>query len=212
MAALAESMLRQSVRALMHRDDTLAERVEIDEILLDRTDKIIDQLAHRRLSGAPLAGDLRLVTAGMKIACDLERIGDESCKIARCARVLCCDRPWPEGTRHLPLLAIPVMAALNQSLCALAGREPERARASLPGRMGWEKQGEKISHQLTQAMAKQQGFILPAITCLVAVQSLERIGGHAENIAEKVIFLCEGRDIRSERPHLTPDLFHPSTT
>ena len=195
MASHAESAVRRAVEALVQRDSDLAERVRADDSVIDRFEVELDELAIGLLSKAPLASDLRLIAVTMKISQNLERVGDEACKIAGRARDLAQETPLKLMV-PIPQLADQALHMLKASLDSFVNQDPAAARALIPQDKRVDALNKEIHHQLADHMISSPETITRCLALMVAAKSLERIADHAKNVAEEVVYLCEAEDIR----------------
>lgn len=196
MGALAETMIHKSVRALVERDSTLVEAVlaheeEMDLFAIEIDDRCFTLLALHQ----PMASDLRFLVAGIKINSDLERIGDQAVSIALRARALIPQPPVK------PLIDIPRMAELSQamvrrSLDAFVRRDPELARGVITGDDEVDSLRDQVFRELLTYMMSDPGTIPRALALILISRNLERIADHATNIAEDVIYIVRGEDVR----------------
>ncbi|MHB8523702.1 MAG: phosphate signaling complex protein PhoU [Limisphaerales bacterium] len=195
MASHAESAVTRSVKALVERDDELARQVKADDDVIDRFEIELDELAISLLAKAPLASDLRLVAAAMKISHDLERVGDEATKMAR--RALDLNQEPPLKPRvDLPLLATRSLEMLRAALDAFVNGDTDRARDVIGRDQEVDALNKQIHRELADGMIGKPDTIARSLNLMVISKSLERIADHATNIAEEVVYLYEGRDIR----------------
>jgi phosphate transport system protein len=195
MASHTETAVNDSVQALMQRNHDLAVKVRADDDLIDRFEIEIDELAIQLLTKAPLASNLRLVTVAMKVSQNLERIGDESTKIAKRARDL-SQEPPVKLSLDLPRLAGLALAMVKDALDAFVQRDAAAARAIVPRDKEVDALNRATQAALAQHMTENPDTISRCLHWIVAAKSLERIADHAKNIAEEVVFLCEAQDIR----------------
>ena len=195
MASHAETAVNQSIQALTQRDYDLALRVKADDAAIDKFEVEIDELVIQLLTRAPLATNLRLVTAAMKISQDLERIGDEAAKIAKRARDL-SQEPPVKLQLELPNMANRALTMLKAALDSFVNRDPAAARAIIPQDKEVDVLNKQIHAALAKHMTENPDTISRCLHWMVAAKSLERIADHATNIAEDVVFLCEAEDIR----------------
>jgi phosphate transport system protein len=203
MAGFAEAAVHRAMQALEKRDPDLAQRVKDDDDALDRLEMDIDELAIQLLAKAPLASDLRLITAAMKISRDLERVGDEATTIARRAIDLTTEPPLtlPQELSHLLNLALAMLAA---ALDAFVNQDPISARTVPPRDKEADRLHKQIQAEMIQLMLRDPGTITRAMRLIVTSKSLERIADHAVNIAEDVVYLCEALDIRHAGQEVSP--------
>lgn len=195
MASYAEAAVNRAVKALVRRDDDLARRTREEDDRIDALEKEIDETALRLLARKSSAFDLRFITTAMKISQNLERVGDEATTISR--RVIALS-----GEPQLPLAdAIPPMAAqalrmLKDALDAFVNQEPDKARALIPEDKEVDAINKRLHRELTELMTGNSATIARALHLMVICKSLERIADHATNVAEEVVYLYEGQDIR----------------
>jgi phosphate transport system protein len=196
MAGLVESAIHQSLMALTQRDEAAAKDVFWKEALINQKDIEIDEYATRLLAlYQPMAADMRFLTAAIKINGDLERMGDLAVNITH--RALSLMRHAPVK----PLIDIPQMASLvesmvRRSLDALAHRDEELARAVLLSDDEVDFLKDLVSRELTNFMQQESSTIPSAVDLIFIAHNLERIADHATNIAEDVLFLSKGIDVR----------------
>ena len=204
MSALVESAVYRSVQGVVEKNEELAQEVLKKEGRINELEIEIDDLAISLLAlQAPLAADLRLVTAAIKINNDLERMGDLSVSIAQSAVAL-----MKEPVIR-PLIDIPHIAGLAQSMVrkaldAFVNRDADLARSVLASDDAVDNMRTASYHELISFMESNPRQIGQALYLLSVVRNLERIADHATNIAEDVLFLVKGIDVRhhnEERTH-----------
>jgi len=195
MASHAESSVKQAIRSLETRDYDLALRVRSEDSVIDRFEVELDEMAIQLLAKAPLASDLRLIAVTMKISQNLERVGDESAKIANRSRDLSQEPPL-RLTAEIPRLADLALAMLKNALDSFVARDPAAARALIPQDKQVDALNKEIHRQLADQMIASPDTITRCLNLMVVAKSLERIADHAKNVAEEVVFLCEAEDIR----------------
>lgn len=203
MSALVESAIYRSVQGVVEKNEELARQVLKSEGRINQLEIEIDDMAISLLAlQAPLAADLRLVTAAIKINNDLERMGDLSASIAQSAVALMKD-----PIIH-PLIDIPYIAGLAQSMVrkaldAFVNRDTEMARSVLASDDAVDNMRTASYHELISFMEKNPQQISQALYLLSVVRNLERIADHATNIAEDVLFLVKGIDVRHHNEERT---------
>ena len=196
MGALVEERVHQAVRSLVDRRLEEAEAViaadkEVNDLQIDIDDRCLKLLATQ----SPLAIDLRLITAAMKINADLERIGDQAVNIAENVIKLLPQPPLK------PLIDIPRMAELAQqmtrdALDAFVKKDPALARDVLRRDDEVDNLKDQVFRELLTYMMADPGTIQRALSLILISRNIERIADHATNIAEDVIFLVEAKDVR----------------
>lgn len=199
MAGEVERQLELAVRSLVERDGALAEQVIDGDALIDRREIEADRhIVEAIVRGRPLARDLRFVMTAGKIAPDLERIGDHAVNIARQSLQLAKVPPLK------PLVTTPRMAAVvvgmvHDAIAAFVASDGERARAVIARDDQVDAMNEELFRELLTYMMEDPRTIARGIALTLVVRSLERIGDQATNIAEQVIYLVEGEDVRHQR-------------
>ncbi|HXQ81409.1 MAG TPA: phosphate signaling complex protein PhoU [Opitutaceae bacterium] len=195
MASHAESGLTRAMRALVERDDLLAQSVMDDDNLIDQLEVEIDDIAIHLLAKAPVATDLRLTTVAMKISMNLERVGDSAVTIARRAVELNTE-PQLKPYIDLPRMATMALEMLRDAISAFINREPERARAVVPRDIDVDNLNRQLHRELASFMIERPATITRCLNLMVISKCLERIADHATNVAEEVVYLYEAIDIR----------------
>lgn len=196
MSALVESAIYRSVQGVVEKNEELAQQVLRNETRVNQLEIEVDEMAIGLLAlQAPLAADLRLVTAAIKINNDLERMGDLSASIAQSALALIREPVIR------PLIDIPHIAGLAQSMVrkaldAFVNRDAELARSVLASDDAVDNMRTASYHELMSFMEKNPSHIPQALYLLSVVRNLERIADHSTNIAEDVLFLVKGIDVR----------------
>ncbi|PYM61445.1 MAG: phosphate transport system regulatory protein PhoU [Candidatus Rokuibacteriota bacterium] len=196
MGSVAETMIRQSVRALVEREESLVQTVltheeEMDLLCIEIDDRCFTLLALQQ----PMASDLRFLVASIKINSDLERIADQAVSIALRAQSLITQ---PEVK---PLIDIPRMATLAQdmvqkSLDAFVRRDTELARRVIEADDEVDSLRDQVFRELLVYMMADTATIPRALALILVSRNLERIADHATNIAEDVIYIVRGEDVR----------------
>jgi phosphate transport system protein len=196
MSALVEAAVQRSVTAVAQKDRSAAEQVLRDETRINALEMEIDEFAINLLATQqPLAADLRLVVAALKINTDLERMGDLSVSIAQRAISLLSEpmiKPMVD-IRHISSL---VESMVRKSLDAFVANDAEIARSVLASDDAVDSLRTASYHELISFMEKDPHNIPQALDLIGITRSLERIADHSTNIAEDVMFLVKGVDVR----------------
>jgi phosphate transport system protein len=196
MSALVESAVYRSITAVVQKDRKLAEEVLQNEARVNRMEIEIDDQAISLLAlQQPMASDLRLITAAIKINTDLERMGDLAVNIAKRALSL-MDEPVVPHLIDIPHIAALVQNMVRQSLDAFVSKDAELAQSVLSSDDAVDALRNAISHELTSFMQGEPNRIPQAMNLLSIVRHLERVADHATNIAEDVLFYVKGIDVR----------------
>ena len=197
MASNAESAVSRAIKSMVDRDDDLARRVREDDSILDEFEKEIDEISISLLAKAPLASELRLITVAMKIAHDLERVGDEATTISRRAIEL-NKEPQLHTEVNIPFMAEMGLQMLREALDAFVRHDPAKARALIPRDKQIDSLNKQLQRELASYMVERPSTITRCLNLMTISKSLERVGDHATNIAEDVVYLHEGEDIRHD--------------
>lgn len=199
---VAQSVHR-SVLAFVERSGDYARQVTHDEAYIDECDIQIDAMAASLIAREqPVASDMRMVIAAIKISTDLERMGDLANSIAVRAITL-MDYPELHPAIVLTDIAALVESMVLRSLDAFVRRDAQIAYEVLASDNGVDAMRASIQRQVVELMRRDPGTIERALAHLISARSLERIGDHARNIAEGVIYLVEGIDVRHRTPATT---------
>jgi phosphate transport system protein len=198
MAGMVAQSVHRAVLALEERKADYAYQVMRDEAAIDECDIRIDDMAASLIAREqPVASDMRLVVAAIKISTDLERMGDLAVSIA--ARGLSL-MVHPE--LHEPVVITEIAGLVEsmvlRSLDAFVRRDAQVAHDVLASNNGVDAMREDIQRQLVAMMKRDPATIECALDHLIATRSLERIADHARNIAEGVIYLVQGVDVRHQ--------------
>jgi phosphate transport system protein len=196
MGALVESSIHRAVRSLVEKNADLAQQVLADEVTINHMEMEIDGMATRLLAlRQPVARDLRLLTAALKINTDLERIGDLAEHVAKRSLSL-MDHPLVKSLPDIPRMEALVRSMLHKCLEAFVQGDADLARTVLPSDDEVNRLRDSVYVDLLDAMRRDPGVVPAAITLIFIARHLERIGDHATNIAEDVVFLVKGIDVR----------------
>ena len=196
MGSLVEASIQRSISAVTQKDRDAAEEVFRNEKRVNAIELEIDDFAIKLLAlHQPMAADLRLIVAALKINTDLERMGDLSVSIAERALSLI------EGPVIKPMIDIPHIAGLVQSMVrkaldAFVMRGADLARSVLASDDAVDRLRTASYHELTSFMEKNPANIEQSLHLMAVTRNLERIADHSTNIAEDVLFLVKGIDVR----------------
>ena len=196
MSGLVEAAVYRSVLALVEKDEDQAQLVLRNEARINQMEIEIDDLATQLLARQqPMASDLRFITAAIKINNDLERMADLAVNIVERALSL-IHEPVVR-----PLIDIPKMARLTESMVrksldAFVKKDAELARSVLVSDDAVDDLRDVIYEELIRFMQKDPTAIPQSVDLIFVARNLERIADHATNVAEDVLFLVEGVDVR----------------
>jgi phosphate transport system protein len=196
MGGLVEDQIRRVMRALLERDDAMAQEVIERDRQVNTYDVEVDEQCVSLLAlHQPAAGDLRFITTAMKIVTDLERIGDQAVNIAQ--RVLELNRePQLKPYIDLPRMAEKAQRMVKESLDAFVARDTALARQVCGEDAEVDALKEQIFRELLTFMMEDPRTIPRAIRVILISRFMERIADHATNIAEMVVYLVEGKMVR----------------
>jgi len=196
MSHSAEQMIADSIRALVDRRPTLADDVIKRDDELDKFELEIDNLCYEILAlEQPVARDLRFIATALKIVKDIERIGDIAVNIAERAIEL-IQEPELKRLVDLPIMAEAAQRILKESLDAFVNSDPDLAEKVIYNDRTVDDLYEQIFRELLTYMLEDTRYISRAIKLIFIAKHLERVGDHSANIAEMVVFLVRGQDIR----------------
>ncbi len=197
MGGLVEAQLSQAIQAIVSGDSELGLKVARDDYKVNNLEVNIDEECGRILATrAPAASDLRLIVAIIKTITDLERIGDEAEKIGFLASKLAAmDRP-PDSYRELNTLGQHVAQMLRDAMNAFARMDVDESWAVVREDERVDEEYEAIQRQCITFMMEDPRSIKRVMNVTWCARSLERIGDHAKNICEYVIYMVQGRDVR----------------
>ena len=197
MGGLVESQLSRAIAAVVSGDSELGLQVANDDYKVNDLEVSIDEECSRILATrAPAASDLRLIVAIIKTITDLERIGDEAEKIGFLASKLAgMDRP-SDSYRELKTLGGHVSHMLRDAMNAFARLDVDEAMEVLREDELVDEEYDAIARQCITFMMEDPRSIKRVMNVMWAARSLERIGDHAKNICEYVIYMVQGRDVR----------------
>lgn len=197
MGGLVEKQVNDAVNALIDADSGLAQQVrEIDD-QINRMERNIDEECVRILARRqPAASDLRLIISISKSVIDLERIGDEASKVARRAIQLCEEGESPRGYVEVRHIGSQVQKMVQEALDAFARFDADLALSVAQYDKTVDREYKTALRELVTYMMEDPRAISRVLNIIWALRSLERIGDHARNIAELVIYLVRGTDVR----------------
>jgi len=191
-----EMMIDSAMKALLSRDAEMARGVIASDPRVDEAELEIDHLCISLLAlRQPAASDLRFITTALKIVTDLERIGDSTVNIAERAIEL-NEEPPLKPYIDIPRMASTAAGMVHQALDAFVNRNPDQAREVLSMDEAVDRLYVQIFRELLTYMIEDPKSTNRALRITFIAKYLERIADHATNIAQMVIFLCEGKDVR----------------
>jgi phosphate transport system protein len=196
MGGLVEDQITQAISSLTERDPVLARATVERDHTVNRLDVEIDELSMKLIAlHQPAARDLRLITTALKITTDLERIGDLATHIAERAIELAAEPPVKPYV-DIPRMAAVASSMVHRSLDAFVREDVELALEVCSSDDTIDRMHDQLFRELLSFMADDPQAISRTMRLLFVSKYLERVGDHATNIAEMVIFLVRGTSIR----------------
>jgi phosphate transport system protein len=196
MGAKVEDMINGSIRALTERDSGLAERMIAADANIDQLEMEVDELCMQVLARRqPVASDLRFLTTALKLVTDLERIGDLGVNISERVLELNGEPPLKPYV-DMPNMAREVQEMLHEALDAFVASDVEKAEGLIARDKNIDAYYTQIVRELLTYMMEDPRNIFRATRLQAIAKYLERIGDHATNLGELVVFMVKGKDIR----------------
>jgi phosphate transport system protein len=196
MGGLVESAIYRSVAAVVEKDADQAQQVLKNEARINQMEIEIDELATRLLATQqPMAVDMRFLTAAIKINSDLERMGDLAVNIVERALSL-MHEPVLRPAIDIPQMAKLTESMVRKSLDAFVRGDADLARAVLLSDDAVDDLRDSVYEELIRFMEQSSDHIRPGVNLMFVARNLERLADHATNIAEDVLFLVQGVDVR----------------
>lgn len=197
MGGLAEEQIRKSVKSLSRQDEDLAKAVIAGDVRVNKMELEIDARCSQLIAlRQPERSELRLILAIIKMIADLERIGDEAEKISRLATENMMRERQKSDYGQLKHLGRHVRTMLSSALDAFARMDSQQARIVAGEDSEVDAEYEALMRQLITRMMEDPRKIREGLDIMWAARALERVGDHAKNISQYVIYLVEDRDIR----------------
>jgi phosphate transport system protein len=201
MGGLAEKQIADSVDALVKRDGDRAQRVVATDVAIDALQREIEERAVLTIARRqPMAVDLREIVSALRVANDLERIGDLAKNIGKRVAALTGDFHPQKLIRGVEHMAALVLGQLKEVLDSYAGHDLSKALVVWSGDEEVDAMCTSLFRELVTYMMEDPRNITFCIHLMFCAKNIERMGDHATNIAETVYFMIEGRAIADERP------------
>ncbi|MDX1456692.1 MAG: phosphate signaling complex protein PhoU [Marinobacter sp.] len=197
MGGMVEQQLNDAVQALIESDSQLADEVRARDKVVDQMEVDIDEEATRVIARRqPTARDLRLVVSVIKMVADLERVGDEAKKIGKFAIGLAEEGKAPRGYVEVRHIGNHVATMLHDALDAFARLDSEQALQIMKEDKRVDEEYQAATRSLLTFMMEDTRNISRCMSVMWVLRALERVGDHACNLAENVIFMVKGEDVR----------------
>lgn len=196
MGGLVETSIHTTIRSLVERNESLMDSIWQSEHRINQLDIEIDEMATRLLAlNQPVAKDLRFLTAAIKINSDLERMGDLAVNLAQRSKSL-LTHPEIKPLVDIPHMSKTVESMVRKSLDAFVRRDDELARSVLLSDDEVDDLKNAVYRELLGLIEQGEAPPGPGFDLIFIAHNLERIADHATNIAEDVLFLIKGIDVR----------------
>jgi phosphate transport system protein len=197
MGGMVEKQVSDAVTALIDANGSLAEEVRLRDNDVDELEVILDEectqvIARRQ----PAASDLRMVMSIAKMVSDLERIGDEASKVAKMANNLADEGTAPRGYVEVRHIGEKVLEMVREALDAFARYDSELALVVMRKDVSVDQEYKMATRSLVTFMMEDPRSISRVLSVMWVLRALERIGDHACNVAEHVIYMVNGKDVR----------------
>jgi phosphate transport system protein len=196
MGALIETAIDMATRALKEQDVELAQKAIDFDDTVDQKEKQIESLCLKLLlQQQPVASDLRLISAALKMITDMERIGDQSADISEIT-IMLADTPYIKRLEHIPMMAAAAVKMVTESIDAFVKKDLTLANAVIDYDDVVDDLFNTVKTELIGLMRENSSNGEQAIDLLMIAKYFERIGDHAVNIAEWVVFSITGKHIK----------------
>ncbi|MCL2055536.1 MAG: phosphate signaling complex protein PhoU [Oscillospiraceae bacterium] len=194
MGTLIETIIAMSVSALKNRDAELAKKTVAFDYEINQKEKDIESLCLKLLlQQQPVARDLRLISSVLKMITDMERIGDQSADIAEIA--LYIDKPYIKKLEHIPQMAEAAVRMVTDSIDAFVNKDLELAKKVITSDDFVDNLFREVRNDLIYLISEDAENGEQAIDLIMIAKYFERIGDHAVNIAEWVVFSLTGKHV-----------------
>ena len=195
MGSLVESLIEDAIKSLMTKDTQLAKDTIVRDDEVDAMEKSIEaRCLQLLLKQHPVAGDLRLISSILKMITDLERIGDQAQDIAEISLLL-ADEKFIKELTHIPQMGEATIKMLKNSIDAFVNKNQDLAYEVIAFDDVVDNLFDVIKEELIEIISKNVEHGQQALDFLMIAKYLERIGDHAENIAEWVLFSITGKHV-----------------
>ena len=195
MGAMIEKAINKTTQAILNKDKKMAKKAIAADRDIDNMEKEIETLCLRLLlRQQPVAKDLRLISAALKMITDMERIGDQAADISEIARFL-IGKEYIIKIEHIPQMAEATAKMVTESIDAFVKRDLELAQKVIDSDDVVDELFEKVKTDVIELIQKDKANGEQAIDFMMIAKYFERIGDHATNIAEWVVFSITGRHV-----------------
>lgn len=198
MGALIEAAIASSVKALKEQDVELARHIVEDDAVINRKERDIESMCLRLLlQQQPVARDLRLISAALKMITDMERIGDQAADIAEIS-IFLADKPHVKEMKDIPRMGETTAKMVTQSIDAFVEKNLDLALAVIAYDDVVDDLFTQIKMELIDLIREDKDAAQAALDLMMITKYLERIGDHAVNVAEWVVFSITGQHAKEK--------------
>lgn len=198
LGALVESAIAGAVKAVVERDKKVAKKIVSYDAEIDQKEKDIESICLKLLlHQQPVASDLRLISSALKMITDMERIGDQAADISELA-ILMSENPYIDKLPHIPQMAEATIKMVNESIDAFVKKDQELAFSVIAYDDVVDNLFDKVRNDLVELVRSDKDNGSYAMDLLMVAKYFERIGDHATNIAEWVVFSITGEHKTSD--------------
>ena len=198
MGNMIQKAIQDAIDALFHQDTVMAKQIMQGDELVDQEQKKIEHICFQLLiQQQPVARDLRVITAAMKMVTDMERIGDHAADISELT-IMMADSPYLMKEDNIKKMAAEAMFMLMHAVEAYVNRNAQMAQDVIDLDDIVDDLFVKVKADLIEVMQNNAGYAEHAADLLMVNKYLERIGDHATNIAEWVIFALDDKTVKGE--------------
>lgn len=198
LGALVESAIAGAVKAVVERDKKVAKKIISYDAEIDQKEKDIESICLKLLlHQQPVASDLRLISSALKMITDMERIGDQAADISELA-ILMSENPYIDKLPHIPQMAEATIKMVNESIDAFVKKDQELAFSVIAYDDVVDNLFDKVRNDLVELVRSDKDNGSYAMDLLMVAKYFERIGDHATNIAEWVVFSITGEHKTSD--------------
>lgn len=200
MGSLVDAQVTDAVQALVHRNKDRATRVIDSDRAVNQMELAIDERCVRLLAlRQPAASDLRFIAAALKMVTDLERMGDLAVNMAERVEVL-ADQPPLRALQELPPAAAAAQQMLRDVLEAFVAADAAKAEAVMAADPAIDAWTERLLSEVTRVMSQDPTAVTQGIATIFFAKHIERLADHTTNVAEMVVYLVRGQDVRHGNP------------
>tara|TARA_Y100000590_G_C15587994_1_gene964917 strand:+ start:203 stop:925 length:723 start_codon:yes stop_codon:yes gene_type:complete len=200
MAGLVEASFTSAIKALINGDTAVSKEISISDYKVNAMEIEIDEKCNAMLATGPVATDLRTIIVVMQVVTDLERVGDESEKIARNSLDLDYPNIHKNFLKSIENLGTRSAVLLRKSIDAYARKSVDQSLEVVEEDSKLDEEYEACMRQLITYMMQDHRHIKTILDIANCARGIERIGDHAKNIAQHTVYLIKGKDIRHTKP------------